>query len=86
MGAFKRRRLISQAVASVGEAVAEEQTARKELKLHTVALVQDMKAKGKNKDYADGYIVGVTAGLDPATAVVARQYFETAWLEASTDE
>lgn len=86
MGSFQRRRLINQAVAGLGSAVAEEQAARKELQLRSVELVKQMKSEGRTKDYADGYIVGVTAGLAPETRIAATQYFETAWLEASTDE
>lgn len=67
-------------------AIAAEQAARKELKDRSYDLVRDMKRDGRTKDWADGYMEGVTAGLGENLRVAAVQYFETAWAAETTAE
>lgn len=67
-------------------AVAAEQAARKELKAHTIGLVKMMKQMGRSKDWGDGYMEGVTSGLEHGVSVAAKEYFETAWAAETTAE
>jgi len=60
-------------------AIAAEQAARKNLKDHTLLVVSAMRAAGRSKDFADGYMDGVTTGLEVGVSIQARLYFEEAW-------
>lgn len=67
-------------------AVAAEQAARKELKDHTYQVVQAMRAQLRSRQYADGYMAGVTTGLEPGVVLAAYKYFEDAWEDTATPE
>lgn len=59
--------------------IAAEQAIRKELKDKTLDLVKKMREDGRTKEWGEGYMEGVTAGLIPQVRVEAKEHFEKAW-------
>lgn len=76
---MNRHAKVTNLIDQTAKAVAAEQAARKELKERTYDLVRQMKAQGRTRDWADGYMTGVTSGLDYATGEAAKDFLAIAW-------
>lgn len=76
MGGLGRHR---KAEKTIGEALDAVFEGRDEVKRRTIDLVRGMKANGRSKDWADGYMEAMSTLVDPTTGDIAKALFEEAW-------